>query len=194
MSTNPVSQRYPFTLPDHVDPHVAAGLRYSYNGLLDLNQAIAALTPKVNASTTSITEINNLVGTIQTQISTLQKQIAQIIGALGGNLNLGSVNLQPSGSNTSYEVNIADFGSLIVVQSVPFSVQFDSNFGTPFYVTIQNDSTGDVSFTTDGNGTLLNNELTTSLPLGQSAMAFCDGTNWWICQMPGPQIDLGTIP
>ncbi len=54
MANQPTSFRLPFTLPEDVHPAVKDALRLTYQGVVDLNQAIRALVPKVNANTTAI--------------------------------------------------------------------------------------------------------------------------------------------
>ncbi len=58
MSTNKPSFRYPWTLTEEqAHPAVHQALRVTYQGVLDLNQAISALTDKVNANTKAVAAV-----------------------------------------------------------------------------------------------------------------------------------------
>lgn len=50
MPNQPPSFRFPFALPQEVHPAVKDALRLTYQGVVDLNQAIKAISPKVNAA------------------------------------------------------------------------------------------------------------------------------------------------
>jgi len=83
--SSPTSFRLPFVLPESVPPEVQQAIRYAFSGLKDVNDAIGALVPKVNAHGQSITTINQTIqqtvsagggGTGSTSIGTVNQQIA----------------------------------------------------------------------------------------------------------------------
>jgi len=63
VSTN-TAFRFPFTFPEDVHPSVAAAARYSFNGIKDLNDAIAALNTKVNANTKGVASNTSAITTL----------------------------------------------------------------------------------------------------------------------------------
>jgi hypothetical protein len=183
MSTNAPSVRYPFTFPPEVHESVVQAARYSFNGLVDLNQAIAALVPKVTGNATSITNINTLIASIQTSITNLQNQIQQ---SSASNLNLGVIDFQPLDSlTTSWTTLASDYGALILVQSTAnFPVDLDSGLQVPFFTTVFNVGPGLVPLTPT-SGTL-NNASSLTLATNQGAILYFDSENWWAFIYPTP--------
>jgi hypothetical protein len=135
MSTNPPSLRFPFNLTGKVHPEADQAIRYAFNGLSDLNQAIAALATKVKGNSSTITNlINN--------------------GTIGGGGGGGTITVPVSGTvnnqtgNTSYSLQQADYGALVVVDTPsPFALTLNSSVTTPFYTFIQNLGTGTITLT-----------------------------------------------
>jgi len=69
MPNQPTSFRFPFNLDGKAHEHVVSALRYSFNGLKDLNDAIKKLNTKVNANTGSITNITNVAATASSGVT-----------------------------------------------------------------------------------------------------------------------------
>jgi len=134
MSTNPPSFRLPFALKDtfseDVHPEVQEAIRavnhairYAFNGLVDVNQAIPVILGKIPAaSTTGAT------------------------GAGSGN-SIGTTNDQTG--VTAYTVQNSDYGALVVVNSSSgVSVGLNANVKRPYYTRIKVDSgSGNAIFT-----------------------------------------------
>lgn len=51
MALNPPNQRYPFNVTGKCEPEVEAAIKNTFNGILDHEQAIAALAPRSGATT-----------------------------------------------------------------------------------------------------------------------------------------------
>jgi len=164
MATNLTSFRFPFALPDDVHPAVRDALRLLFQGNTDLNQAIAALVPKVNAHGSSISTINQTIS--ETNVS----------GGGGSSAPLaGTVNQQ---TGTSYTIQISDFGALVILQSPStFALTLNIGVGYPFYCVVENSSVG-LATLTPSTGTI-NNVASVNLVVGQFALVFFDGVNWW---------------
>jgi len=118
VSTNQPSMRFPFNLTGKIDPEAANAIRSAFNGLVDINQAIAALNTKVESTKSAITTINNL------------------LAAGGGSgsktvtINIaGSVNNQIGAS--AYSLNQTDFGAIVLL---------DYDGGATTYSSIQQNS------------------------------------------------------
>lgn len=170
MSANPTSFRFPFTLPTDIHPGLKAAIKNTFNGLLDANQAIAALSEKVNANTSGVSTVTKTV----TQISAGTASTSPAAPVTG------NVNLQPNPvGGTSYITQSQDFGGLIVVQSTPaFAITLNSGLGTPYYTIVFNFGTGVVTMTPDVG--LVNNGASVRLLQNQFAMVFFDPTrNFW---------------
>jgi hypothetical protein len=162
----PTSFRLPFVLPDDVHPMVAQALRYAFSGLDDLNQAIANLVPKVNANTKTIMATSAL------------SQVAG--GSAPSGSSIGIVNQQSTGA---YSLVAGDFGALLILESAAtFAVSLTSTIAAPFYVVIENQCLGLATLTpTTGQ---INNLSSWLIPVGQFALVFFDGTNWWATTIP----------
>ena len=174
MST-PTSFRFPFDLNGKAHPVVEAAIRYAFTGIKDLNDAVGALVPKVNAHGGSITTINETVQSV-------------IVGGTGGGGTGGTgtdiegmVNIQPPGGvGTSYTTQASDFGGLIVIQSpVTFALTLNSGLTLPFYTFTYNVGTAPITITASTG--LINNSGPVSLLPGQFALIFQDtNRNWWV--------------
>jgi len=161
----PTSFRFPFDL-EGVEPKIKASIRYAFTGLKDLNDAIRALTPKVGANSTKIE-------TLTTNVT------AAAAPAPTPTLNFGTVNLQPNLTPGAYTTVQADFGGLILVQSaIPFAYTLDSGLVTPFFTTVFNLGSANVT-ATPTLGSVNNGASVTVVP-NQLAIFFFDSSgNWW---------------
>lgn len=163
-ANQPPSFRLPFALGEDVHPQVAAGLRYLFNGHLDLNSAIAALAPKVAANTAGVTNVTN--------------NITSTGGGGGGTPapTLGGVNPQ---TGTSYTTQQSDYGGLILIESaVAFALTLNSALIVPYFVTIYNFGAGVATLTPGPLGQVNGNASVRLLP-NQFAIVFYDGANFW---------------
>lgn len=166
MPNQPTSFRFPFNLDGKAHEHVVSALRYSFNGLKDLNDAIKKLNTKVNANTGSITNITN--NTTAGGGSTPAPPAPAF----------GSVNLQPNLTPGAYSLVQTDLAGLILVDSaIPFALTLDSGLLTPFFATVYNFGAGAITATpTLGN---VNNLASVTLTTGQFGIFYFDGIDWW---------------
>lgn len=168
MST-PSSFRFPFTLPEDVHPGIAAALKNTFNGLLDNTQAIAALSKKVSANTTSVQTVTKTVQTIGNVAGTPITPAPQV----------GNVNLQPNLTPGLYTTAQADYGGLILVNSsIAFALTLNSGVTLPWYTTVYCFGSGTVTATPDvGN---VNGGASVTISTGHFATIFFDPTrNFW---------------
>lgn len=162
-ANQPPSFRLPFTLADDVHPDVRAGLRYLFNGHLDLNSAVAALVPKVAANTAGVTNITNNVTATSGGGSTAP--------------TLGGVNAQ---TGTSYTTQQSDYGGLILIESaVAFALTLNSTLALPYFTTVYNFGAGVVTLTPGPLGSV-NGNASVRLLANQFAIVFYDGANFWV--------------
>lgn len=168
MSITP-SFRLPFTLPDDVHPAVAQAMRYCFNGLVDVNQAIKAL--KSQQTTTAATT------------TTTSTAAASSGGGSTTPTTIGDVNQQ---AGTSYTTQESDFGALIVVQgTTPFALTLNSGLTAPYYTIVFNLGTGVITMTPSAGN--VNNVANLPLDPSQFAIIYFDGTNWWVAFYILPQ-------
>lgn len=175
MSTNlPTSWRLPFNLTGKVDPEAENAIRAAFNGLKDLNDAVRALTPKVNSNTAAIAGMTTaLVPTSSTTPTTFS--------------GLGNVNLLPIAAEITYALQTSDFGGLVLIQSGPgFTVSLDSGLMAPYFTTIHDLGTGTVTLAPT-TGTL-NNAASLTLLTNEGAVVYFDGANWWAFIFPPPAL------
>jgi hypothetical protein len=134
MSTNPPSFRLPFALqddfPDDVHPAVQEALRainhairYSFNGLVDLNQAIPVLKAAIPAATAPAAAIPKALPS-----------------------TIGTTNDQTGA--TAYTVQQSDYGALLVVNNAGgVAVTLNTGMPKPFYAHISNTGSGAATLT-----------------------------------------------
>jgi hypothetical protein len=172
MSNSPTSFRFPFQLPEgdetaQVHPLVAQAIRYSFSGIIDLQNAIEKLNTKVAPAVKAAAAASTATtaGGSSTSFT----------------VNVGGVNDQSG--NVSYALAQSDFGAIIIVDtSSPFALSLNNGVGAPFYAVIENLGNGLLTATpvtgqVNGAGTF-------TLESGQSGLAYFDGTNWWITTLP----------
>lgn len=157
MSTNPINVRLPqFDLTTE-DGRQAAH-RYVASGIVDLNQAIAALNKKVGASKPSTTTIIQSGGG----------------GGGGGGSVVGGVNNQIGES--SYTTQQSDNGVKVLMGSAsPATVNLNAGVTTPWFTFIGNDSSATVSLVPTAGSLLGQNYVAP----GFFGMVFFDGANFW---------------
>jgi hypothetical protein len=163
MPNQPTSFRFPFKL-EGVHDETAQAIRYTFNGILDLNNAIRALNSK--ASPAAITQI--------------VQNVASSGGGGGGStpVTFGFVNLQPDLTPGAYTLAQTDLGGLILVQSgIAFALTLNSGLTVPFFTTVYNLGAGTITATPSlGN---VNNGASVTLTTGQFGIFYFDGTDWW---------------
>lgn len=165
-ANQPTSFRTPFNLPDEVHPGVRDALKITYNGVKDLNDAIRALNDKVKANTSSITNVTENVAAAAVSPSPTPAPA------------FGFVNLQPDLTPGAYTLAQSDLGGLILVQSgIAFALTLNSGLVTPFFTTVYNLGSADVTATPSlGN---VNNVASVTVVPNQLAIFYFDGTDWW---------------
>ena len=118
--TNPPSFRLPIPLPEpdeeaKIHPAVHAAIRYLFNGLLDVNQAVPVILSKIPTASTPGTA-----------------------GAGAGN-TIGTTNNQTG--QAAYTVQNADYGALVVVNNAGgVALGLNANVNRPYYTRIKVDS------------------------------------------------------
>ncbi len=163
---NPPSFRYPFTLPNDVHASVKNALRLTYQGVVDLQQAVAALVPKVSANTTAVAA------------TTAGATAAAASGGGSTPPAFGGVNLQPNLTPGAYTLQQSDLGGLVLVQSaIAFALTLNSSLMLPFFTTVFNLGAGLITVTPSTG--LVNNTASTTLSTNQFGIFYFDGTNWW---------------
>lgn len=155
---NPINVRIPqFDLS--TDEGRQAAHRYLASGIVDLNQAIAALNKKVVPSTSTTTII----------------QSGGSGGGGGGSSVVGGVNDQIG--VTAYTTQQSDYGvKLLLGDSSPVTVTLNPGVTTPWFVFIGNDSSALVSLTAGSPATLQGQNY---IAPGLFGIVFYDGANFW---------------
>jgi hypothetical protein len=157
------SFRLPFNVDGKASPEVVAALRWHDNGLVDLNQAIAALNTKVNAIPSGTTTSTTNATTIQT---------VTIEDVLAG---LGTLNDQTGA--TSYTTQTQDAGALLVLNDAsPVAVSLNSTVSAPFALFITNKGAGTVTLTPT-SGTI-NGGGSLALLTNQTIWVVFSSPNW----------------
>lgn len=158
MSTNPINVRLPqFDLTTE-DGRQAAH-RYVASGIVDLNQAIAALNDKMNTAKTIITTI---------------AQGGSGGGGGGGGQVVGGVNNQIG--QTAYTTQQSDYGVKILLgDAAPVTVTLNAAVTTPWFSVIGNDSSATVSLV-PSSGSLFGQNY---VKPGFFGLVFFDGANFW---------------
>lgn len=158
MSTlNPINVRIPQFELETPEGRQAAH-RYLASGIVDLNQAIAALNQKVKPSTSTTTIIQSGGS-----------------GGGGGSSVVGGVNDQIG--VTSYTTQQSDYGvKLLLGDSSPVTVTLSPGVTTPWFCFIGNDSSALVSLTAGSPATLQGQNY---IEPGLFGIVFYDGANFW---------------
>lgn len=175
MSTPPTSFRLPFVLSPDVHPDVQAAIRYAFSGLKDLNDAIAAMVPKLTSKATTITETTGGVSG-------------------GGSTSLASIGLVNEQSTGSYVLLPGDFGAIVVLDTTSTFAVTLASFTTPFFAIISNQCSGQAILTPE-SGTV-NDDADWPVPPGGFAIVAFDGINWWaapVCPQDTPAVPYNFI-
>lgn len=153
---NPINVRLPqFDLT--TDEGRQSAHRYLASGIVDLNQAIAALNQRA-VSTTNTTTIIQSGGS----------------GGGGGTAPIGIVNDQRG--VTSYTTQQSDYGAKIIVgDSSAIAITLDAGVTTPWFAIIDNDSSSIASLTPSG-ATLVGED---TLPPGCFGIIYFDGVHFF---------------
>ena len=163
MSVNPINVRFPFELHNQ-PPEVVQAHRYAFQGLVDLNQAIATLTTKINTIKTSTpTSVSN-----GPTSSTIIVNGSNFPG-LGGVRDLTGL--------TAYTNIGSDNGILLLLNDAsPIAVTLDSAMVTPYFLSATNLGAGSATFT-PSSGTI-NGTASFTVPQNYTSILVFDGTNW----------------
>jgi hypothetical protein len=164
--SSPTSFRLPFVMTPDVHPDVQAAIRYAFSGIKDLQDAVTAIVPKLGGK-----------GTVTENI------VTNVSGGGGGGSapsSIGTVNQQVTGA---YSLLQADFGALVLLETAAtFAVTLPNTLSAPFFTIIENECLG-LATLTPTTGTV-NNNASYLLGVGQFALVFFDGTNWWATTIP----------
>ena len=171
MANQPTSFRYPFAgLREKIDPQAALAIETTYKGLKDINDAIAALVPKVNANTSAVQQINS---NLSTTINTSTGSSSPVVGGVNDQTGI-----------TDYVLQQSDFGGLVILNDAnPIIVELNSGISSPFYAVLENMGPSLVTLVPP-LGILVNNQSSWTLPFSQSLIVFYDGINWWVTTLP----------
>jgi hypothetical protein len=159
---NPTSFRYPFQLEGKAEPEVVQALRYHASGILDLNQAIAALKEQVKANKTAIQ--NTVTNTSTTSAPPTPNPFPF----------LGTVNDQRG--NPLYLTQVSDNGAKIVLgDSSPITLQLNAMVTPPWFCVVDNDSSSTVTFAPT-SGSVIGAQ---SMPDSSFTTIFFNGINFF---------------
>jgi hypothetical protein len=185
---NPINQRFPLQLPENVDPAIATQIRYVTSGIVDLNQAIAALKAQLDALSATVTQV---VTTVTTTAGTGVTSFNTQTGAVTYFPFLGTVNDQTG--VTAYTLLGSDSGALLILNDAsPVAVSLDSTLQTPFFFFVSNFGAGTATLTPTLG--LINGGASYPLPQNASVVVFFDGTNWDASAYLGGSGTTGYIP
>lgn len=166
MANQPTSFRLPFNFSEDVHPQVRDAFRLLFQGTKDLNDAIVAIKPKLGQTTT-------------TQAVAQSTTIITGGGGGGSVVSIGNVNQQVG---PTYTLQQTDYGTMVILESTgTFALSLNSLIAAPYFTVINNQSVG-VATLTPTSG-LINNAASWSIPVGQFALVFFDGFNWWATQV-----------
>lgn len=174
MSSNPPSFRLPFTLSPDVHPDVVAGLRYTFNKALDLDQAILALHGQVGA----LQKAQAAAGT------TIINTVTTGGGPGGGTTpSVGGVNDQTG--QTAYTLQQTDFGGIVVLNAASPTLTLNSMITSPFYCVVENFGSTAATIVPDSGTVTVNAVASVSLPADGSAILFWSSPlTWWMTTLP----------
>ncbi len=178
-SRNPVSMRYPFELKEQ--PHeVQQAHRYAFQGLVDLNQAIASLKTQIDAIPTSTSSTGNSTTATNTSTVTIEDLLS----------GLGTVNDQTGA--TAYTTQTSDAGALLILNDAsPVAVSLNSVVTPPFALFITNFGAGLVTLTPTSG--LINGGASLALLQNQSIWAVYNGTNWLTDAFTAPPLNTPAV-
>jgi len=156
--------------------------RFAFNGILDLNQAIAALKQQVDEKTSQTTTITSTGGTSSSSETIITTPST-----------IGFVNNQTA--ITSYATQQSDYGAFILLSDaspIAISLTDASVITLPWFTTLINGGTGTATLTPLTG--LINGNASFSLPTNQWVMVGFDGTNFWTVDLPiATTLTLGVV-
>lgn len=154
---NPISVRTP-TFDLETPEGREAAHRYLASGVVDLNQAIAALHQKVVSQKPSTTNI-----------------FESIAGGSGGGQVVGGVNDQIG--VTAYTTQQSDYGAKIIVgDALPITINLFSGVTTPWFTIIDNDSSSIASLNPTIPASITGDRY---IDPGCFGIIYYDGANFW---------------
>lgn len=161
---NPINVRFPFELKDQ--PHeVQQAHRYAFQGLVDLNQAIASISSQVSRLKPSVPSGKTIVGS--TSVTVITGSTFAGLGAIRDETGV-----------TAYTNIAADNGILLILNDAsPVAITLDSAMVTPYFLFITNFGAGTATLTPT-SGTI-NGSASFSLPQNYTAVVVFNGTNWF---------------
>ena len=169
---NPPSNRYPFKLPEDIDPDLRQAIDFTFNGLTVHEQAFRALKPQIDSTASAVNRA--LVSSIS-GVTSFNSETGDVIYFP----QLGTVNNQLG--NPSYVTQTSDNGAkLIVGDSTPFNVGLNANVIPPWFVIIDNDSTA-IATLVPTAGPIFGQQFITG---GNFGIVAFDGTNFWCGTAP----------
>lgn len=160
---NPISVRFPFELKG-APPEVVQAHRYAFQGLVDLNQAVASLKSQIN--------------TIKTPASGVVKSVASSTSIVVNNSSLSGLGaVRDETGSTAYTNTSADNGILLILNNAsPVAVTLDSAMTIPYALFVTNFGAGTTTLTPT-SGTI-NGGGSLALLQGQTIWLVFDGTDW----------------
>lgn len=169
MSLNPISFRIPaFDLNSEQGRQEAH--RWTTEGIVDLNQAIAALVPKVDSTATAASGSSSSGTTVVSGVSSFNSETGVVVFFP----TLGNVNNQLGVS--AYSTQTTDNGAKIIVgDSSAVAVTLNSAVTAPWLCVIDNDSSA-VANLIPASGVLHGEQ---NIQPGGFGTVFFDGTDFW---------------
>lgn len=177
MTINLESFRYPFESEIANESEGAKSAhRNAYQGILDLNQAVASLKSQITSTTTGTTS----------STSTTTSSASQTVVSNTATTTIGYVNNQTG--VTAYTTQQSDYAKYIILDDASAIAVTLSSAGTapaitlPWYANFLNFGAGTVTLTpSSGTITYPNNLAAASMPVAQgyTAVVAYDGTNFW---------------
>jgi hypothetical protein len=169
---NPPNVRYPFALPEELDPEVKRAIEYTYNGLVVHEQAFASLKPQIDSTALVATKASQAT---VAGVSSFNSETGDVVYFP----QLGTVNDQLG--NPLYVTQTSDNGAkLIVGDSTPFNVGLNANVTPPWFVIIDNDSTATATLVPTA-GSIFGQSFITG---GSFGIVAYDGSSFWCGTAP----------
>lgn len=166
------SFRQLFSLPDDTHPEVARAIEFTFNGLVNHEQAFAALPEQISSQ--SKTAASNAVNeNITSNSSTTIIQATNVIGSVNDQTGL-----------TSYATQQSDYGAFILLSdasAIAVSLTTGTAITLPWFATFVNSGAGTATLT-PASGTINGAGLFTLLG-GQVVTVVYDGVNFEICPL-----------
>lgn len=173
MAVNPTSFRYPFALKDQ-PPEVKQAHLFAFNGLLDVNQAIASMKTQIETLKSGTT------AAAAAAAETVQNITSETV--IVESNTIGFLNNQSG--NTAYTTQQADYGSFILLNDAsPIAVSLSvtaslPGITLPWFTTIINSGSGTATLT-PVSGTI-NGGSSFAVAGGNVVTVVFDGTNFWL--------------